>query len=530
MESILKKIFVLFFAGIIIMPMFLQIASKLLQKDLDISINGYFDTYEKEELTIDSFVKGEYQVNYENWLNNNLMPRNVYIKLYNQIQYSLFDLSNRLVGKNEDIFEYDYIKCELCLDGVDYSIPEKDAEMDEYINTLCEVNEKLERVGKKLIVYTTPSKAHWHIQNVPECYKIQAVDGVRGIDSFRKKVADTGVKYIDTEPIIEQSTYPAFYNTGIHWARTVEEQSSVAIINEMKELTGKNYRNITLGNVQESDNPFWRDSDVYDLANLIFSAEKTKYYQYDIDRQFPNEFDKLRLLLQGGSFANGLINDYFNTYSGDEVYYINYSSYVLYDNNEVHQLETWDDIDLQYLLDQTDVVAIEMNEHHVPSYSNGFAEYLNSFLDDYIPNLSEMRVADSNLDPVMETGLTYCDGYYGYETGHVWAQKDSSVTLRNNNITEQGLELQFSINENVILDGEDEIFVYVNQKLVKCMKICSTEVCQIYISPEELCKINTCDTYDIEIICTKDFNPSVLGLSSDNRDLAIDIMYIGEAR
>lgn len=512
------------------LPLFLGFVSQLLQKKFDVTMKGYFDNYEKPVLTMTSFINGEFQTNYEKWLNNNIMPRNIYIKLYNQIQFSLFDLCNRIVGKDNDIFEYGYIRCELCLDGYDYSLPERTAEMEDYINTLCEVNEKLKRVDKKLIVYTTPSKAHWYPENVPECYQVRAVDGIRGVDSFREKIAETDITYFDTDLVVDKSLYPSFYHTGIHWARTVEEQSSVEIINAIKDLTGKNYRNIELGAVRESYTPYWRDSDVFDLANLILPAEEIKYYQYDIERQIPEEFDKLRLLLQGGSFAQGLIYDYFYTYAGDEIYYINYSTSVTYDNGGVYKLESWDDLDLQFLLDQTDVIAIEMNEHHVPSYSDGFAQCLNAYLDTYTPNLSEMRMADSNLDPTIGSGLNYFDGYYWYEEGHVWAKKDSAITLYNENIGKKGLELSFSINENTLINGADEIFIYINQKLVKQMEILSPDTYNVIILPEELGEVDEDNRYDIEIICSKDFNPFILGLSGDNRDLAIDISYIGEVR
>ena len=60
---------------------------------------------------------------------------------------------------------------------------------------------------------------------------------------------------------------------------------------------------------------------------------------------------------------------------------------------------------LALVLDTTDIIIIEMNENRVGAYaySNGFVEYLNTFLDSYIPIRQEGPV---NLD--------FKDDYYAY--------------------------------------------------------------------------------------------------------------------
>lgn len=173
-------------------------------------MSGYFDNYEKPELTVEAFLKEDYQQEYEAWLDNSVMPRNAYIKLYNQLQYSLFDLNKDVIGRNGSIFGEEWIKCELCMNGYDFSKPETSAAMDEFVGTLSEVNDKLDKFGKKLMVYTTPAKAHWYLEDVPERYKVQAVNGIRGIDYFREKISQTNIKYLDTDLIIAEVYTQAF--------------------------------------------------------------------------------------------------------------------------------------------------------------------------------------------------------------------------------------------------------------------------------------------------------------------------------
>ena len=46
-------------------------------------------------------------------------------------------------------------------------------------------------------------------------------------------------------------------------------------------------------------------------------------------------------------------------------------------------MSKWDEIDFNEILDNVDYVIIELNEAVINYYSNGFVEYLDSFLDTY---------------------------------------------------------------------------------------------------------------------------------------------------
>lgn len=307
------------------------------------------------------------------------------------------------------------------MNGVNYALPEKDAEMQAYVDKLESISRKLSAFGKSLVVYTTPSKAHYHRENIPDKYLLQAVSGKRGIDAFREKIARTGIPFLDTNFVAEKIACPVFYKTGIHWSRPVEQASSVELINLMNNVRGANFRELLLGEIKEQSSPFWKDMDVFDLLNLYLPAEECTYYEYGTNRTYPSEFDKLRVLLQGGSFSSGLQHDYFGAYAGDEVHAIFYDESIEYDGGYIKPLNGWDELDLQPLLDQTDIVLIELNEAVVSAYSSGFVEYLDNFLDSYSPSESSVRYADQRLIPAQKTGLAYSDGFYEYENGIVWA-------------------------------------------------------------------------------------------------------------
>ena len=97
------------FSILIFLPILVSILSLFTGKFFDLPLKGFFDKSNKPYFSVKSYCNGDYQRNFENYLNQNIKPRGVFIKLYNQIQYSLFDLSNRIVGKDGYIFEYAYI-------------------------------------------------------------------------------------------------------------------------------------------------------------------------------------------------------------------------------------------------------------------------------------------------------------------------------------------------------------------------------------------------------------------------------------
>ena len=104
MKRISRNVFLSLFLLIICTPVLLQIASVLLEERFDIALGGYTDRTEQVDFTLRSYVSGDFQKNSESWLNANLQPRGVLIRLYNQIRYSAFRLANEIIGSDGNLF------------------------------------------------------------------------------------------------------------------------------------------------------------------------------------------------------------------------------------------------------------------------------------------------------------------------------------------------------------------------------------------------------------------------------------------
>lgn len=525
------KKFIVIVLSIIYTPILLFGISHITSFSCDVELNGYTDSVEKPQFKIENFLNGEFQEKCATWIEQKIKPRGLLVKTYSSIRYNIFNLGNKPIGYNKDIFEWKYIASELCIDGEkNLKNKENQEEMKSYIYQLESVQKKLEKYDKKLYIYIAPSKADFEYNDILNKYKkIQDQEIIKPVDFFEQEIRHTDLKYKVCKDEKDNLEYPAFYTTGIHWSRTFEQTISQQIVDELSKITGKNYRKIILGNVVESDKPYWRDADVYDLLNVWNNIKNTKYYEFEEEREEKESYDKMKILIQGDSFGQGLIHDISMIYPYEDIYFISRNNYLLDKDENQIILTGWDSFDISSYLDQVDTVVIEMTEAELTNYSSGFVDYLDKFLDTYNPKNEEKEnfaeCVDANNDDAWETDSLR--GVYYRENGFAWANDYSQVILKNNKISNQGIKIVFDIPEEVFKNDtiSDIVSIYVNGKFVKKMNYLTSGEQKLYIDYKQI--PHKSDVYNIEIYCSKKFNPKEMGNNSDDRDLAIRIKYIG---
>ena len=401
------------------------------------------------------------------------------------------------------------------------------------MDKLQTLQEKLNKFGKYLYVYVAPSKADFNRDNIPDKYLAAASgNAVRGVDAFRQLIAETDIPYLVCADAKDQLRHPAFYHSGIHWSRTFEQETSAYLVKEFARITGKNYRNICLGEVKASSTPYWRDADVYNLLNVWDEPDET-YYEYTSEVEAKENYDKIGILLQGDSFGRGLREDILNLYPLENIYRIDYDQYWEDRTGAIHKIDSWKALDLSRMLDQSDIVVIEFTEPNVKENSWGFVDYLIDFLDNYeLGSGGSNYVKALNLDSDEAWNSDSLGGMYSREAGFVWAKGYSGVILENTELASTGLELELSISALLFNENGSAavIDIFVNGTKLTSREFHEAWDGSIIIAPEELAKVADGDVYDIEIYCSKSFQPSALGISADSRELAIQVRYVGCVR
>lgn len=533
----MKKITVTIAMILLFLPLVLSAASKLSGFSCDVELKGFTDKATKPELSHQTYLDGSFQSMATAWIDQNLKPRGVLTKTYTTIRYNLFNIGNRPIGKHGDIYEWPYINSLLGINGSnDYSKVEQYQEMSDYVNKLVALQQKLAKFEKYLLVYVGPNKAQYNYDNIPK--KIIAVSSENSIDSttcFSDLIKKTNVPYIIFSKDGENNSYPAFYTTGIHWSRPFEQEANNRIIKLMKDITRKYYRSLVLGQMNESSTPYWRDADVFDLLN-IWNKPNITYYEYSMGAENVDDYDKIRYLIQGDSFMSGLNQDILSVYPNEKIYQINRNQYATdcYGHGEV--IDSFEDIDLSGWLDNVDVVIIEAAAPELSHYSYGFVDYLNAYLDTYEPHpIEAIKAFDVKDEAALE--LKAQNGIYqdpnNAKNGYAWTKKYSEITLRDEDIRQNGIKIRLSIPDQVFAKGNKTDVVEINVNGTNLYRRVFYEkwTGSIIIDSDLLKtvedKVDENNLYIVEIIASESFIPKEIGENEDTRELALLLSYVG---
>ena len=383
----MRKIIIWIFLVIIFVPITLSGMKIFTDFKFDVELLGYINSVEKLDLSVDTLLDGTFQSNCGTWFEEHMALRGVLTKTYNTIRYKAFYLGSRPIGNNGSIFETMYLEEELAIGVFDYSIPENVEKIQNMTDHFNSVNEKLKKIGKYLYVYIAPNKADIYPEDMPDKYVALSQPGAANVaDLFREKISATDVPYMICSDMADELEYPAFYPTGIHWSRTYEQRISQKIISDLSELSGGNYRNLYFTGVESSKTSFWRDTDVYEMLNLWMNPPDVDYYQYTVETTEPESAMAMNILLMGDSFSQGFKKDIDDNIAQDSVYLIYRNIYVEHPDGTNYRLDgNWDNFDWQSYLDRTDFVVIEIVEPEIINSTYGFIDYLDSYLDGYVP-------------------------------------------------------------------------------------------------------------------------------------------------
>lgn len=528
----MKKTIIIFFIALLFLPLVLNGISSVSDVKTDVTLGGYQDTVDKPVLKIRDFFDGAYQTDYTRWFEKTFSPRGVFTKTYNTIQYQFFRESNDIIiiGNNRSLFASFYLTSELCIGNQhDFSLLETQQHAKEFVEHLISVQQKLSAYDKSLIVYITPSKAHHFPEDIPYKYRIQAsTNAVRGVDYLIPLLKESGIEYIYCDDLAQGLSYPTFYPTGIHWSRPYEQLCHNALISKVSELTGKKYQTIQLGDVKESPTPFWRDADLFDLLSIWQNVDGITYYEYSKSPIKADEYDPINLLVQGGSFVEGLGNEMMSVYPESRIGYINYDEYYSRNNAIVPFGGDWSQVPMHEMLDEADCVVVEMNEAVIKYYTDYFVQYLDDFLDNYKPSKRQIITTDKL---IYEDGLPIPGGIANGIWHDGWTTENMTINIQNAQVRESGLEIRLVVPSEIFLKSESSnVCIYVNGKKLYDNQFTEGWDGKIVLPPEELPVHSSGqeDIFTVSILSDAGFVPSEIANSTDTRELHLLLRYIGE--
>jgi hypothetical protein len=409
----LRKIILVLVILILCLPLSRSIEKFFSAITFENPLHGVFNVPARPALSIKNIFNGTFQNDFEKWFNYNMVGRPTMTRIYNQIQYSIFNSNSMMImaGKEKYLFEFSYAKA--------YLNEPDDIKKDELFNKLVQLallQKKIEEMGKLLFVIITPSKASIYHEYLPGAFtryvsmKKSGEYSQNYYDYFISRVIETDLKFFDFHDeflSLKNSGTDIFTKSGTHWTGPAMAAYFSELINELNENTKEKIGTIQMLNATPIwGNAFLSDDDLEQLLNIFpayasipgrtqkvlpfykYLFPRVQFYSYHMETLLiPTEY-RPSVFVCGGSFNWNWLYLYVlggdvhpsDNHIFDSVEFSYYNSYVMKFPESILISEATNDFNS--VLDK-DIIIIEFNEQAMDPDSPQFvfAENLLRFIE-----------------------------------------------------------------------------------------------------------------------------------------------------
>jgi len=233
-------------------------------------LKGHIVYAEYTEFTWQSWFDGSYQKDYEKYLEDHIGLRNVFVRINNQIDFSLYrKCQNKgiIVGKEDYLYQGNYLSAYLGETFIGH----------EAINDKCQkikaVQEELKTLDVELFIVLAPGKASMFPEYIPDRYFNDSI-GINNNEAYMACFEELGIKHIDFNTLFQNmkdtSSYPLYHKCGIHWNTYGAYLALDSIVRYMETAKGIDMADMSYEGIEMSEIPRFTDYDIGDALNLLF--------------------------------------------------------------------------------------------------------------------------------------------------------------------------------------------------------------------------------------------------------------------
>jgi hypothetical protein len=242
-------------------------------------LKGAFTLSQSDTLTITNWYSSRFQQSYTAAVNDAIGFRTTLIRLYNQINFSLFNQSSVgtiVVGKSGYLYEEDYIKAYIGKDKLSRR------DLEKKIGYISQVQKLLENKGVHFILVFAPSKARIFPDYIPSRYfskKKSLSNYEEYIQIIRQEFP--GLHVIDVNAYFNQlkktAAFPVYPKGGTHWTNyALHRYFMDSLVHYMGSLRGKRFPVLKQQNLRWSYDLQSPDDDIWQTLNLFLSKDQEK--------------------------------------------------------------------------------------------------------------------------------------------------------------------------------------------------------------------------------------------------------------
>jgi hypothetical protein len=334
-------------------------------------LNGVVENPTLPKLTWDDWYHFRYQPQLNMRVEQKFGFRTFFVKLYNQIEYSLFKQPHGagvVIGKNGYLYEEWFITSYYGKNYVGKDI------INLKIRQLKQVRNYLKSVGKELVIIIAPGKADFFPEYIPEWMKDTLA--TTNYQTMVEGILKTGIPLLDFNNLFIQMKDTAscalFSKTGTHWSQFGARVAADSLSGFISSLMNRPLPDFRLGPQQFSDTTLYPDNDLESLMNLYFPLENLPLCYPDLITQLPDGFSLPSAVVIGDSFFWQMFNLPLTDRIFKEVSYWYYNSSV-YPESYTDSLKTAQ-LKFPDAFKNTDLVILMANPANIHEIGWGFIE------------------------------------------------------------------------------------------------------------------------------------------------------------
>lgn len=325
------------------------------------------------EITVSSWMDGSFQADFSNRLESHIGFHNTLLRLFNQLEYSLFREANAegvIVGKAGELFEEDYIRAFM---GEFYV---GEAVWKDKVLKIKAVQDTLEKLGKSFFVILEPGKGSTYPDRFPAKYEASEA-GISNYQVFSKQLAYNEVNYLDLSAVFQSwrhsAPYRLFPKAGTHWSYYGAALAADTMLKYLNKIHGGGVPQMKIVALKEDQPIRHPDDDMWLAMNVLAAApaDNLAYPEIQFESAAPV---KPKALFVGDSFYFNWQSDLIllNAFADVEFWYYNKTVW----NRQGVEAGSIDNKDFAASIAASDVIAIMITERFHHNFAWNFDEQL----------------------------------------------------------------------------------------------------------------------------------------------------------
>ena len=364
-----KAKYILF--GLLLTVIWVPMVQMIFQVVESAPLKGAFVPHAKIKLTDSTWFNGDFQRTYEQYLNDTIGFHQDFIRLRNQVDFSLFRKCHSYdieVGRSGILVATWHLDAHL---GKTRAVPSR---IDTLVKMLHDLNDTLNKMNKTLLIVLAPSRGCFYKEEAPLWYDLTPT-AESDYQHYVRLLSGSNIKFIDfNKSFLQQkstSKYPLFTKCGIHWSSYGAATAADSTLKFIENAKGVDLPDMVFSKIELSTKARGADADLNATLNLIWPV-KNDTMAYPKITYKNKEKRKLKLLTIGDSFYYGVMESNVQTEAFEEYSFWYYNSTIW--SNGPNAWKNTKDVSIVDEINKYDVVQLISTETNLKEFGWGFIE------------------------------------------------------------------------------------------------------------------------------------------------------------